>query len=172
MYQWTVVGSLSRLWFLCISLKKNKRRGCDLWVWLLKWLLAPCLNWAKTRTRSQTLNFYFLTPVHWIFRIPIAPDFEVESGKWACGHSKSQTQWSQPRLLFFFKLMHKNQSRLSDRSATSSIPSAGRAPQCPGLSKTQHIRVGLRLLIVIQIFLTLMHSLKSTQTLTLTKNFD
>ena len=87
--------------------------------------------------------FWFSSRVHWIFRFAGAPDFAVKSTRGACGHSRSQTRWSQARLSFFENLRIKKHSRLSDRSATSGVPLVGRVAQWPGLSKTQHFRVGI-----------------------------
>ena len=60
--------------------------------------------------------FQFASRFHWIFRFAAACDFAVKSARGACGHSRSQTRWSQARRLFFENLRIKKHSRLSDRS--------------------------------------------------------
>ena len=72
----------------------------------------PQLNLVAKSGATPNLkisNFnQFRSRIHKIFRIAVAPYFAVKSSKGACGHSRSQTWWSQARLSFLQKMWIKN----------------------------------------------------------------
>ena len=60
--------------------------------------------------------FQFSSRVHLIFRLTASHHFAVKSSRGGCGHSRSQTRWSQTRLSLLENLCIKKHNRPSDPS--------------------------------------------------------
>ena len=109
--------SLSWLCFLMSKFSKNERPACDHWVWFLEWPQAFLID--LTTKSGATANL----KIRWT---------RLENRKiWGL--------WSnRPG-----EIAVTREARLVDRKLVCRVPSVGRVAQWPGLSKTQHFRVGL-----------------------------